>query len=131
MSETFILIFIGMLMTFFGVIYSIRTIWQKIIGDKYIKESKKLQLLYNNLKREYGDLVAEPSDFIGSAIGGMGIDGLLSELGINPSILNNPLVKGFIDKYAPTILEKIQKGEITIKGVKGANANENDVPSQV
>jgi len=128
MSETFILILIGMLMTFFGVIYSIRTVWQKIIGDKYIKESKKLQLLYNNIKREYGDLVEEPSDFIGSAIGGMGIDGLLSELGINPSILNNPLVKGFIDKYAPTILEKIKKGEISIKG---AGTNEETIPSQM
>jgi hypothetical protein len=128
MTETFILILIGMFMGFFGAIYSIRTIWQKIIGDKYIKESKKLQLLYNNIKREYGDLVEEPSDFISSAIGGMGIDGLLSELGINPSILNNPLVKGFIDKYAPTILEKIKSGDIKIKGV---NAEQNEIPSQV
>lgn len=36
----------------------------------------------------------------------------MNELGIDPGILKNPLVKGLIDKYAPRLIEKLgEKGQ--------------------
>jgi len=110
MTETFILILIGMIFSFVLILYTIRSIYTKIISDKYLKESKKLQLLVNNLKREYGELVEEPQDFIGGAISQMGVEGLLKQFGIDPGILNNPIVQGFISKYAPKMMEQLQGG---------------------
>jgi hypothetical protein len=82
-----------------------------------MKESKKLQLLINNLKRDYGELIEEPSSFIGEGMANIGVDGIIDALGI-PSIFK-PVAKGFIDqilkdpKKLSAILEKIG---LNIKG---------------
>jgi hypothetical protein len=52
--------------------------------------------------------IGSPKEMLSSIVGDVGIDGLLSQLGIDPKILNNPLVRGYIDKYAPSILEKLK-----------------------
>ena len=94
-----LLYFSGMLFLFVFGMYALYLYNKKVLSDKYIKESKKLQLMINNLRYEYGDLLKEPSDFIGSTISNLGIEALLDQLGINPSILQHPIVKGFLDKY--------------------------------
>ncbi len=33
----------------------------------------------------------------------------MEELGIDPGLLKNPLVKGLVEKYAPRVLEQIGK----------------------
>lgn len=99
MQEMTILYILALVFSFVTILYGLHMINKKILTDKYIKESRKLQLYINNLKREYGDLVAEPSDFIGQAIGNLGIEQLLGQFGIDASILQNPIVKGFLDKY--------------------------------
>ena len=110
MSEEFILILIGMIFLFVLGFLAVWTVFRNIISNKYLKESKKLQLLINQLKKEYGELVNEPEDFIGGALGSMGVEGILNQLGVDPSILNSPLVKGIVDKYAPKLLENLNKG---------------------
>jgi hypothetical protein len=35
----------------------------------------------------------------------------MGELGIDPKLLNNPLVKGLIDKYAPKLIERLSSAD--------------------
>jgi len=99
-----------MIFGFVILFYTVRSIYLKILSDKYLKESRKLQLLINNLKKEYGELIEEPTDFIGGALGSMGIEGLLKQFGVDESILKNPVVRGIIDRYAPKLMESLNKG---------------------
>jgi hypothetical protein len=47
---------------------------------------------------------------VASALGDIGIEGIMGELGIDPKLLNNPLVKGLIDRYAPKLIERLSNG---------------------
>jgi hypothetical protein len=122
MTETFILILIAMILCFILGFIAIWTVFRNIIANKYMKESKKLQLLINNLKRDYGELIEEPSSFIGEGMANIGVDGIIDALGI-PSIFK-PVAKGFIDqilkdpKKLSAILEKIGLN------IKGESPNE-------
>jgi hypothetical protein len=73
------------------------------------EESKKLQLKINQVRAEVGS--GEGSNLIKSALGEVGLDGIMDELGIDPGILKSPIVRGLIDRYAPKIIEQITKKE--------------------
>ena len=91
-------------MTFIFVLYRSR------VGNKYIEAEKRLRMKLNEATSYFkGDTEKAPA-FIGKALGGLGLEGIMDELGIDPSLLNNPLVKGLIDKYAPKLIERLAKG---------------------
>lgn len=75
------------------------------------EESKKLQLKINQFKNEIGEYGGNSEDLVKGALSGIGIDGMMDQLGIDPNILKNPLVKGLVDKYAPRLLEQFAKGK--------------------
>lgn len=129
MTEEFILWLLAMIFIFIGFIYGFRQIVVKVLTDKYMKESKKLQLLINNIKREYGDFVEKPSDFIGGAMSNMGLDGVMDELGI-PAVFK-PLAKGFIDKAIqnPELIKNIAS-KLGVNLDKQTN-QESGIPSQL
>jgi hypothetical protein len=78
---------------------------------KLIEESKKLQLKVNQFKSEIGEYGGGGGEgLVKGVLGEIGVEGIMNELGIDPKLLNNPLVKGLIDKYAPKLIEKLNKG---------------------
>ena len=97
---------------FVCAIYGIRVFSVSVASKKLAKESTRLQMKLNEAYKRLEDYQEVPTDMLSSAIGGMGLEGILNQLGIDPKILNNPLVRGFIDKYAPTLMEKLASGEI-------------------
>jgi len=98
----------GLFLIYFGV---------KPQTKRLMEESKKLQLKINQIRNEVGS--GDGEKLIKGAIGDIGIEGLMDEFGIDPKLLNNPLVRGLIDKYAPRLIETLDK-----KGKESAN-NEN------
>lgn len=77
---------------------------------RLVDESHKLQLKINNIKAEIGDYTENTgAGLVKNSIGTIGIDGLMKELGIDPSILKNPLVRGLVDRYAPKVLDVLAK----------------------
>lgn len=129
MSETFFLILLGMCFAFVLGTFTIYLILFKTMKDKYLLASKKLQLLVNNLDREYGELVEKPSAFMGGALGDMGVDGIIDALGI-PAIFK-PIAKGFVDNIMkdPAKLQGILK-KLGVD-VNVASEPKDTVPSQM
>ena len=65
-----------------------------------------------NLKQNFPELEERRSQIVASGISDIGITGIMKELGIDPGLLKNPLVKGFIARYAPKLIETLaKKGE--------------------
>jgi len=89
-------------------LYAIRTFSQMVVKNKLLQAENRLRLQINRFQNEYKGVAENPGDFIGSALGEMGLDKVIEQLGIDPSILKNPLVRGLIDKYAPKLLEQLQ-----------------------
>jgi len=88
---------------------------------KLIEESKKLQLKVNQFKSEIGEYGGGGGEgLVKGVLGEIGVEGIMNELGIDPKLLNNPLVKGLIDRYAPKLLEKLSK--------QGEGGNEQQQP---
>jgi hypothetical protein len=79
-------------MTFIFVLYRSR------VGNKYLEAEKRLRMKLNEATSYFKGDTEKAPDFIGKAIGGMGVDGILDSIGI-PSIFK-PIAKGFIDKIA-------------------------------
>ena len=113
MTEQFILdiiLEIGLLaLGFFAVYY----IGNYAGAKKFQEESKKLQLKLNQARDIVGNFSDKPQDAFSQMLSSVGVDGVMKELGIDPSILSNPLVKGLISKYAPRILEQLSKKGVT------------------
>lgn len=96
----------GLFLIYFGI---------KPQTKRLMEETKRLQLKMNQVRNEIGSEGGER--LIKGAIGDIGISGLMDELGIDPNLLNNPLVKGLIQKYAPRLIEQLAKnstGEKTV-----------------
>ena len=64
-----------------------------------------------NFKQQYPEIEQKRGDIVASGLGDIGIEGIMNELGIDPGILKNPLVKGLIEKYAPRVIEQVSKGK--------------------
>lgn len=106
---------------FIGAMAGFYAFYKNVIANKYIESEKRLRLKLNEANSYFrGDSEKVPN-FIQGAIGDIGVDGIMKELGIDPGLLKNPLVKGLIDRYAPKILEQMSK-----KG--GSNEQQNNVP---
>lgn len=87
----------------------ILVLYRYLVADKYIKAEARLRLKLNEATSYFKGNSDKAPEFLQKAIGNVGIGGIMDELGIDPSILNNPLVKGLIDRYAPKVIEQLQK----------------------
>ena len=94
---------------FIAVLVALLLVYRYYLGNRLIQQSKKLQLLMNKIPRDSLEMLEKPSNLISSGLGDIGIEGIMNELGIDPGILKNPLVKGLIEKYAPRVLEGLNK----------------------
>jgi len=96
------LVFVGCMSVFYAF-------YRNVVANKYIESEKRLRLKLNEANSYFkGDSDKVPN-FIQSALGDIGVEGLMGELGIDPKILSNPLVKGLVEKYAPRIIEQLSK----------------------
>lgn len=109
MTEQFYLYLVGMIFAFVVSVLSIYWVGLVKAADKLRKESQKLQLIINNARSDYVDIRRHPQDLIGAIAQNVGIDGLLESFGIDAGILSNPMVKGLISKFAPKVMEAVQK----------------------
>ncbi len=85
-------------LTFISVLMALLLIYRYYLGNRLIAQSNKLKSQIANLKRDYPELEDNRRAIVGGAIGEIGIDGVLDELGIPSAI--KPLARGFIDKIA-------------------------------
>jgi hypothetical protein len=80
------------------------------LGNRLIDQATKLKSQIAKIRQDFPNLEQKSSGIVASALGDIGIEGIMGELGIDPKLLNNPLVKGLIDKYAPKLIERLSKG---------------------
>ena len=106
-------ILVGEILGAVVAVYALFVYNKQILNNKLLVSSKKLQLKLNEIPKGAWESVREPSDFVSGALGDMGVEGIMNELGIDPGILKNPLVKGLVDKYAPRIVEQLSKKQAT------------------
>jgi len=102
---------------FVCVFVALLLVYRYFLGNRLVEQTKKLRAEINRVPREVLEFSRNPSENIGSAIGDIGIEGIMNELGIDPKLLSNPLVKGLIDKYAPRLMETLSKQQ------KGSDGN--------
>jgi hypothetical protein len=107
MSE--IVIIYAITMVSVCILASLLVFYRYFLGNKLNAQADKLKSQMANIRRDFPELGRNPKEFVGSTIGDIGIQGIMEEMGIDPSLLSNPLVKGLISKYAPRILEQISK----------------------
>jgi hypothetical protein len=105
MSENFILYLISILGGLILGGIALYHIGLKHSTEDLRTETKKIQLLINQAKSDLKGIPRSPE----ALLGGMDPTALMEELGIDPGILKNPLVKGLIDRYAPKLIEQISK----------------------
>lgn len=107
-------------LAFVCVISGLLCVYRYYLGNRLTQQANKLKSQMANIKQNFPELAEKRSELVASGIGSLGVDGLMEELGIDPKILNNPLVKGLIDKYAPRLLERLS--------TKGATDEQNSKP---
>ena len=66
---------------------------------------------YNGVKTELGKLKSEfrKIQTIDIEPGSVDVNGILGEFGIDEKLLDNPVVKQLINRYLPTVLDKVAK----------------------
>jgi hypothetical protein len=96
-------------LAFVCVIGGLFCVYRYFLGNKLIDQANKLKSQIAKIRQDFPNLDQKRGEIVAGAIGDMGINGIMNELGIDPKILNNPLVKGLIDRYAPQVLDKLQK----------------------
>ena len=96
-------------LTFTCVVIALFLVYKYFLGNRLVEQTKKLRSEINRIPKEVLEFSRNPSESIGGVIGDIGIEGIMQELGIDPGLLKNPLVKGLIDKYAPRLLETLNK----------------------
>lgn len=101
---------------FISVLVALLLVYRYFLGNRLVEQTKKLRAEINRFPKDVLEFGRNPSANIGSAIGDIGIEGIMDELGIDPGLLKNPLVKGLIEKYAPRILEQVSKNGTKSKG---------------
>lgn len=83
--------------------------YRYFLGNRLVETSNKLKSQMAKLRQDFPELQQKKGEFVADALGDIGIEGIMKELGIDPGILKNPLVKGLVDKYMPRIMETIAK----------------------
>jgi hypothetical protein len=108
-------------LAFVCVLGGLLCVYRYYLGNKLIDQSQKLKSQIAKIRQDFPDLEQRRSTIVAGALGDIGIEGIMNELGIDPKLLNNPLVKGLINQYAPRLIEQLSK-----KG--GTNANVPNTP---
>lgn len=93
---------------FIAVLMALLLVYRYYLGNRLIRQTQKLQLQINRIPKEVIENASNPSELLSSGLGGLGIEGIMKELNIDPSILKNPLVKGLVERYAPRIIEQLR-----------------------
>jgi hypothetical protein len=117
-----IIILVGLVGGFLSVLYALKMIISLYTADKYMKASRSLQLNLNKTQRALRDLPQYPQEAmslpadIGSIINMVQSDpSVLRQWGIDPSILKNPIIKGFADKFL-TSFQQSKKPDTVVLG---------------
>ena len=107
MSE--IVIIYGLTLAFLCVIGTLFCVYRYFLGNKLVDQAAKLKSQIAKIRQDFPELERKRGEIVAGAIGDIGIEGLMGELGIDPKLLNNPLVRGLIDKYAPKLIDRLSK----------------------
>ena len=112
-------------LAFVCVLGGLLCVYRYYLGNKLIEQSNKLKSQIAKIRQDFPELSQKRSDMVAGAIGEIGVDGILDELGI-PAVFK-PLAKGFIDKIAsdPKILQGYAE-KLGIKLPAGANGNKSE-----
>ena len=97
-------------LAFVCVIGAILCVYRFYLGNKLIDQAAKLKSQIAKIRQDFPELEQKRSSIVAGALGDIGVEGIMEELGIDPGLLKNPLVKGLIDKYAPKLIERLAKG---------------------
>jgi len=108
MSEIF-LFYVATLLFCLGIA-AFFCVYRFFLGNKLVDQAAKLKSQIAKIRQDFPELEQKRSSIVAGALGDIGIEGIMEELGIDPKLLNNPLVKGLIDKYAPKLIERLSKG---------------------
>lgn len=93
-------------LTFTCVVVALLLVYRYFLGNRLNAQANKLKSQMANLKQNFPELEERRREIVASGIGEIGIEGIMEEIGIDPGILKNPLVRGLIDKYAPKLIER-------------------------
>ncbi len=96
-------------LAFVCVLGALFCVYRYYLGNKLIDQSNKLKSQIARIRQDFPELEQKREQIVAGAIGDIGVSGIMSELGIDPGILNNPLVKGLVEKYAPRVIETLSK----------------------
>lgn len=105
-----ILIGYAITLAFASVLAALLCVYRYFLGNRLNAQANKLKSQMANLKQNFPELEERRSQIVANGLGDIGIEGIMNELGIDPKLLNNPLVKGLIDRYAPKLIERLAKG---------------------
>jgi hypothetical protein len=94
-------------MSFVCVMTGLFLVYRYFLGNRLTAQANKLKSQMANIKQNFPELQRERGDIVAGGLGEIGLEGIMRELDIDPSILRNPLVKGIIDRYAPKLIEKL------------------------
>jgi hypothetical protein len=97
-------------LTFLAVLGALACVYRYFLGNKLIEQSQKLKSQIAKIRQDFPELGEVRGKAVASALGDIGVEGIMEELGIDPKLLNNPLVKGLINQYAPRLLERLGNG---------------------
>lgn len=100
----------GTTLAFICVCVGLLCLYRYFLGNRLTAQANKLKSQIANLKQTYPELADNRREIVASGIGDLGVSAIMEELGIDPGILKNPLVKGLVDKYAPRLIEQLSKG---------------------
>jgi len=107
MSEIFL--FYAATLCFVVGIAALMCVYRYFLGNRLVEQSQKLKSQIAKIRQDFPELGEIRSKAVAGALGDIGIEGIMDELGIDPGLLNNPLVKGLIAKYAPRLIEQMGK----------------------
>lgn len=105
------LIFYIVTMLFISVNTGLLLVYRYFLGNRLSQQAQKLKSQLATIKQWYPEIEQNRGSIVAKGIGDIGIEGIMDELGIDPGILKNPLVKGLIEKYAPRVIEQLSKGK--------------------
>lgn len=104
---------------FVCVIGSLFCVYRYYLGNKLTAQANKLKSMMANIKQIMPEIEGKSSDIVARGLGDIGIDGILSELGI-PSIFA-PMIKGFISNpdNIKKLMPMLEKMGLNLKQKEG------------
>lgn len=103
-------------LAFVCVFVALLLVYRYFLGNRLTAQANKLKSQMANIKQNYPEMLEKRGELVASGLGDLGVSGILDELGIDPKLLSNPLVKGLINQYAPRLLDQLAKKTATDKG---------------